>query len=98
MNLNNFTNKAQEATVASQNLAQEYNHAEIDPAHIMLALMRQTDGVVPQLIAKIGARPATITTELEQLLENKPKVYGSAQLGLSRATVDVLTRAEKEAK
>src|SRR5258708_3140133 len=99
MNLNNFTNKAQEAIIASQALAQEYAHSEIEPLHILLALMRQTDGIVPQVIAKIGTRPATLIGELEQQLSSKPQVHGSnAQIGLSRAASEVLTHAEREAK
>jgi len=99
MNLNNFTNKAQEAIMGSQTIAQAYNHTEIEPAHILLSLMRQTEGVVPQVVAKIGARPASLIADLEAMLQNKPHVYGSnAQIGLSRAAVDVLTRAEREAK
>src|SRR5262249_5541474 len=99
MNLNNFTNKAQEAVVAAQTLAQEYNHTEIEPAHLMLALLRQIEGVVPQVIAKIGTRPTLITTELEKMLQGKPQVYGSGvEINLQRATVDVLSRAEREAK
>jgi ATP-dependent Clp protease ATP-binding subunit ClpB len=99
MNLNNFTNKAQQAVVGSQSIAQEYNHTEIEPAHLMLSLMRQTEGVVPQVIAKIGVRPATLVSALEQMLQSKPHVYGgNTQVGLSRAGSDVLTRAEREAK
>ncbi len=99
MNLNNFTNKAQEAVVGSQGIAQEYNHIEIEPAHLLLSLMRQVEGVVPQVVAKVGARPAALIADLENLLRNKPQVQGSnVQIGLSRAAVDVLTRAEREAK
>ncbi len=99
MNLNNFTNKAQEAVMGSQTIAQEYNHTEIEPAHILLSLMRQAEGVVPQVVAKIGARPASLIADLEAMLQNKPHVYGSnTQISLSRAAVDVLTRAEREAK
>jgi ATP-dependent Clp protease ATP-binding subunit ClpB len=99
MNLNNFTNKAQEAVVGSQGIAQEYNHIEIEPAHLLLSLMRQTEGVGPQVVAKVGARPAALIADLENLLRSKPQVQGSnVQIGLSRAAVDVLTRAEREAK
>src|SRR5439155_7800418 len=99
MNLNNFTNKAQEAIVGSQAIAQEYSHQEIEPAHLLLSLMRQTDGVVPQVVAKIGARPQALVTDLENILQGKPHVYGAkAQIGLSRPASEVLTRAEREAK
>jgi ATP-dependent Clp protease ATP-binding subunit ClpB len=99
MNLNNFTNKAQEAVMASQGIAQAFNHTEIEPAHLLLALMRQADGIVPQVVAKIGTRAAQFTAEVEQLLHNKAKVHGSnTQIGLSRAASDTLTQAEREAK
>ncbi len=62
MNLNNFTNKAQEAAVASQNIAQEYNHTEIEPAHLLLSLMRQTAGVVPQVVACAECWPNVAST------------------------------------
>jgi len=99
MNLNNFTNKAQEAVVGAQAIAAEYQSSEIEPAHLLLSLMRQADGVVPQVIAKIGARPQALTTELETLLRNRAKVSGAnVQISLQRATTDALSRAEKEAK
>jgi len=99
MNLNTFTNKAQEAVLASQNIATEYQSSEIEPAHVLLALMRQSDGVVPQVVAKIGGRPAALISDLEAMLGNRPKVSGvNVQVNLQRATVDVLSRAEREAK
>src|SRR5579859_5739435 len=99
MNLDKYTNKAQEALLASQSLAQEHNHTEIEPLHVLLALMQQSDGVVPQVVAKIGARPATLIAEIQRQLEARPKVQGSnVQIGLARATSDVLARAEREAK
>ncbi len=99
MNLNQFTNKAQEAVLASQTIAQEYNHSEIETMHLLLALLRQTDGVVPQVVARIGTRPETLTAQVEQQLASKPKVYGTnQQVGLSRPASDVLSRAEREAK
>jgi ATP-dependent Clp protease ATP-binding subunit ClpB len=99
MNLNNFTNKAQEAVLGSQSIAAEYSAAEIEPAHLLLALLRQQDGVVPQVIAKVGARPQSVIAELENTLDSRPKVQGSnMQANLQRATVEALTRAEKEAR
>ncbi|MHB8625628.1 MAG: ATP-dependent chaperone ClpB [Aggregatilineales bacterium] len=99
MNLNTFTNKAQEAVLAAQNIASEYQSSEIEPAHLLLALMRQSDGVVPQVVAKIDGRPAGLITDLEAMIGNRPKVSGAnIQVNLQRAAVDALTRAEREAK
>jgi ATP-dependent Clp protease ATP-binding subunit ClpB len=98
MNLNKFTNKAQEAAYAAQTIAQQYNHSEIDPLHILLALLQQTDGIVPQVVAKIGTRAQTLIADVEGTLQSRAKVYGSStQVNATRAAVDVLTRAETEA-
>ncbi len=98
MDLKRYTNRAQEALLGAQNLVTEYGHSQVDPLHILIALMSQSEGVVPEVVAKIGARPANLLTELENMLDSRPRVSGSnVQVGLSRAGVNVLTRAEKEA-
>ena len=98
MDLNKYTNKAQEALVRAQSLATEYGHSALEPLHVLIALIGQQDGVVPEVIAKIGARPQTVQAELEQMLAERPRTYGSnAQPSLSRAALDIFTKAEKEA-
>ncbi|MGA9350680.1 MAG: Clp protease N-terminal domain-containing protein, partial [Anaerolineae bacterium] len=98
MNLNKYTEKAQEAIVQAQSLASEYSHSQIEPEHLLLALVRQTDGVVPQIVQKLGAYPHLLQQELEQELARRPKVYGAAtQVGLSRDLRAVLDLAEQEA-
>lgn len=97
MNLNKFTTRAQEAVMNAQQLAEEANHSDMDSAHILAALLEQPEGVVPQVISKIGARPATILQEIQNLLVNRHKVYGGAQVNLSRDAVQVLREAEKQA-
>ncbi|HHH42310.1 MAG TPA: ATP-dependent chaperone ClpB [Chloroflexi bacterium] len=97
MNLNRFTEKAQEAILAAQRLAEEYNHSQIEPDHLLLALLQQSDGVVPQVVQKLGIYPAQLIAALERTLQGKPKVYGAAaQVGLSRALAEVLRQAEQE--
>ncbi|MER3515366.1 MAG: type VI secretion system ATPase TssH, partial [Chloroflexota bacterium] len=83
--------------LASQTLATEYNHAQIEPEHLLLALLQQSDGVVPQVVDRLGVRPPVLIRELETLLANRPKVYGGAQVGLSRAVSDIFIRAERKA-
>jgi len=98
MDLNRYTNKAQDALVKAQALANEYGHSAIDPLHMLIALIGQKDGVVPEVIAKIGARPQALVAELERTLQDRPRTYGSnAQASLSSAALDVLKRAESEA-
>jgi len=84
--------------LAAQSLAQEHNHSQIEPAHLLLALLRQSDGVVPQIAQKVGARPGLLMSDLEAELNRMPRAYGAtAQVALSRALSDVFTAAEKQA-
>jgi len=99
MDLNHYTNKAQQALMAAQSLATDHSHSSIEPVHVLAGLLAQEDGVVPQLIAKIGASPAAVLAEARASLDGLPRVSGSsAQIGLSRQTVDALNAAEKIAR
>ncbi len=55
MRLDRYTQRAQEAILAAQELAQGYNHPQIEPEHMLLALLQQEDGVVPEIVEQIGA-------------------------------------------
>jgi len=99
MNLEKYTQKSQEALLGAQRLAEEFNHQAIDPSHILLALLRQEDGVVPALVTKVAGSVLALRDELSNELEKSPRVYGgSSQVGLSRPSGDVLKFAEKFAK
>ena len=99
MNLDRFTQKAQEAVLSAQQMTMELNHQSIEPVHLLLALVVQPDGVVPAVVTKIAGSTQALREELEKDLQNRPKVYGSnTQVGLSRAAADALTAAERFAK
>jgi len=99
MDLNEFTQKAQESIVGAQSLAGEYSHGQIEPEHLLLALLRQTDGIVPQIIQKLEGDPGDMALSLEGELQRKPKVYGATtQVGLSRELGRAIDEAEKIAK
>jgi len=96
MDLNRFTEKAQQAVMAAQRLAGEHSHGQIEPEHLLLALLRQPEGVVPQIMNRLGVDLAGLTGEVERTLLGKPKVYGAtAQVGLSRDLARALEEAEK---
>src|SRR5690606_42089051 len=96
MDLNRYTNKAQEALLKAQSLATEYGHSSIEPLHVLVALLRQQDGVVPEVVAKIGARPQALLAELEQMLQSRPRAYGSnvqvGQIGRASCRARVAAR------
>jgi ATP-dependent Clp protease ATP-binding subunit ClpB len=76
MNLNKLTEKAQEAILASQNLATEYNHSEVTPEHLLVTLVEQSGGIVPSVLRKIALDPARVATEARALLKPLPQAYG----------------------
>ncbi len=99
MDLNRYTEKAQEAILRSQGLAMEYGHPQIEPEHLLAALLEQTDGVVPQVILRLGGDPQRMRGDLEQVLSRRPRVQGATgQPGLAPATVRILQAAEREAQ
>jgi len=99
MNLEKYTQKSQEALLSAQQLARELNHQTIEPAHLLLALLRQEQGVVPAIVTKVAGSVLALREELRQELENRSKVYGSTgDVNLARPTADVLQAAERFAK
>jgi ATP-dependent Clp protease ATP-binding subunit ClpB len=99
MDLNRLTEKAQEALLQAQSLASEYSHGQIEGEHLLLALLRQSDGIVPLIIQGLGLPIGTVTQQVEGELARKPKVYGgTAQVSLSRELDRTLGQAEKLAK
>jgi ATP-dependent Clp protease ATP-binding subunit ClpB len=99
MNLEKYTQKSQEALVNAQGIAEEYNHQAIEPIHLLLALLRQEEGVVPAIVTKIAGSVLAIREEIQEELGNRPKVYGgNMEAGLARPTADVLKAAERYAK
>src|SRR6185369_3315512 len=100
MNFEKFTINAQKAVAAAQASATENGNATLEPEHLTLALLRQTDGVVPPLLGKLGVNARDFEAEAQGAVSRLSKVSssGSASLPeLSRALNEVLTKAEKEA-
>ena len=97
MNLNKFTEKAQEAVLAAQNLATEGNHSEIVPEHLLVALVEQSGGIVPSLLQKLNLDPARVTQEARGLLGSLPQAYG-ADLRFSPRMKLVFDSAQAEAQ
>ncbi|HXW62533.1 MAG TPA: ATP-dependent chaperone ClpB [Candidatus Acidoferrales bacterium] len=92
-----LTVKAQEALQAAQELASQSGQQQIEPLHLLWALVAQGDGVVPPLLQKLGADPAVLAREVDKQIERLPKISDVSQQSLSRASNDVLERAFDEA-
>ncbi len=98
MNIEKFTEKAQSALYEAQALAQRMGHQELDAEHLLLALLDQEEGLVPQILSRVGANPAHIRQHIEVALKDRPRVSGSTQVYLSPRTQKVLSVAEEEAR
>jgi len=97
MNINKYTEKAQEAVLGAQHLAEEMNHAQIEPEHLLVSLVEQREGIVPELVRKLNLDPAAIATAARELLARMPQAYGGSQPGLSPRLKLVTDMAQAEA-
>jgi ATP-dependent Clp protease ATP-binding subunit ClpB len=97
MNLNKYTEKAQEAIIGAQNLAGEQNHSEVTPEHLLVALVEQDGGIVPSILGKMNIDPAKMRGEARALVKNLPQAYGG-DVRLSPRMKLIFDSAEAEAR
>ena len=100
MRFDKFTLKAQEIIQAAQQLAEKYGQQQIEPEHLVRAILDQSEGVVPPLLGKIGADKGQLIQSVEAALEKIPKVSGSGlgQAYISPRSKSVLDKAFSEAE
>jgi ATP-dependent Clp protease ATP-binding subunit ClpB len=93
-----LTVKSQEAIAQAQARATELGNPEVQPAHLLLALIEDREGVIPSVLGKIGVPIERLENDLHQIEEKLPRVAGSAsQPGLSQALNKALEQAFREA-
>src|SRR2546428_382060 len=81
-----LTEKTQEAIQQAQTLAQDAQHQEITPEHLLLALLQQPDGTVPPIVQQVGVDPTRVASDVKAQLDKLPKVYGPETYLGSRRT------------
>ena len=79
MNMQKLTKKTIEAIQAAQDTAIEYQNTNVDQPHLLYALMTQENGLIPQLMKKLGKDATVIAGSLERVMANIPKVTGSGR-------------------
>jgi ATP-dependent Clp protease ATP-binding subunit ClpB len=93
-----LTHKSQEALQQAGGLARDRNHTEVGTAHLLLALLSQSEGIVLPVVQKLGVTPTTLRNRVGELLSAVPAVYGSSgNPTLGRNVGTVLDRAKEEA-
>ena len=101
MDLNRFTQKSMEAIQAAQSLAVDNGNQQVCQAHLLLALLQQKDGLIGQLIDRMGVPVDSFTSALSGVVGALPKVSGTAReadkIYISQALDQALNAAEKQA-
>ena len=99
MNVEKLTQNAQSAIMECQNIAISEGHQMLEVEHLHLALLMQSDGLIPKLLKNMGVEPTTLIGELQAEIEKLPRVSGNADnIYASRRLNQVLINAEKEAQ
>ena len=101
MRLDKLTLKAQEALQEAKDIADKYNHQQIDVEHLLLALVEQSEGIVVPILQKIGVDIDQLKARLAEHLSSQPQVYGGGGIGqiyISPRLNKTLENAWKEAQ
>ncbi|UCH00454.1 MAG: ATP-dependent chaperone ClpB [Deltaproteobacteria bacterium] len=99
MRFDRFTLKAQEVIQNAQEIASEKGHQQIEPEHLLYALLEQREGIIPSLLGKIGVKEDAILHELNKALDQLPSVSGAGYGGayISPRSKGLFDQALKEA-
>ncbi len=101
MRFERFTERAQDAAARSYEILQRYGHNQVDTEHILLALLEQTDGVIPQLLERLSVDVNAMRTRLDEILRASPKaaIYGggSNQVFITPRVKRIIDLANEEA-
>ncbi|MBP3816360.1 MAG: ATP-dependent chaperone ClpB [Firmicutes bacterium] len=100
MNIERFTQNAQNALMEAQNIAGENGNQSLDPEHLNLALLKQKDGLIPRLLNYMQIDSNSVEKALNDEINKLPKVSGSGAEGvyLSQRLNSLLSKAEKKAQ
>ena len=97
MQLDRFTVKSQEALERSQRLARDQSHQELQPEHLLAALLEEREGPVAAVLSKLGVARDALLAQSNEAIGRVPRVQGAATMYLSQGLTAVLERAEQEA-
>lgn len=98
MRTDKLTEKAREAILDAQSLAQKRQHTQVDDLHILYALAAQEDGLVPRILDKMGVRAGSIMATIDAELSTLARVQGDHAVSFSNAAAGTVTRANDEAE
>src|SRR5438132_13077018 len=97
MNINKYTEKAREAVAGAIELARQHNNPQLEPEHLVVTLVEQRDGIIPELLRKMNVDPEQLARAARELIAKIPSAYGGSEPGLSPRLNKVTTAAESDA-
>jgi ATP-dependent Clp protease ATP-binding subunit ClpB len=97
MRLDKLTLKSQEALAQAQHLAEEQGHQQVEPEHLLLALIDQENGIIAPILQKLGVTPATIKDQINKEISSWTKVSGTIFTYISPTLKNVIDQAFKKA-
>jgi ATP-dependent Clp protease ATP-binding subunit ClpB len=97
MRLERFTLRGQEAIQSAIELAERNQHQQVEPEHLLVALLEQPEGIVRPLLGKLGANQPVVLNDAQAALGRLPKVQGGQQY-FSPRTSQLFTAAQKQAE
>ncbi len=97
MNINKFTQKSLEAVQESEKLAYDYGNPEIRSEHLLYALLKDPEGLIPKLLSKMEVTVEVFAAQIKGIIERQPRVQGG-NTGISQGLNKVLIYAEDEAR
>jgi ATP-dependent Clp protease ATP-binding subunit ClpC len=103
MRFDKFTERAQDAAMRAYEILQRYQHSQADTEHLLLALLEQPNGLIPEILDKIGVDHEMVIDRIDQILEASPKVGGMVNMAVGQVYITprlkrVLDNAQEEAK
>ena len=102
MNANKYTKRSMEAIQDAQTIALNHNHQQIEQLHLLMALLRQESGLIPQLLKRMGKTPESLEAAVEDKLRKLPAVTGSGREAgkyyIARSVDQLFTQAETVAE
>jgi ATP-dependent Clp protease ATP-binding subunit ClpB len=98
MDPNKLTEKAQEALASAQKLAEERRNTQIEPEHVLLALVNQDSGVVPAVLEKLNIEPRRVAQRMEEALQSFARASATTQPYMSQRFRQLVERATEEAQ
>jgi ATP-dependent Clp protease ATP-binding subunit ClpB len=102
MNLDRFTNKAQEAITNCRQIISSLGHAEVTPEHMLIAILEQQDGVAVRILERLGVKPEAVVEDTKRYLEGQPRATSVGtnkdEILVSSKLMAIFGAAEKEAE